>query len=106
MNSNDAYLLKLPKGDGYLWKGKGASEEEERGAKYMSEKLMCKFNLIAEGKEPGMATVQKIQFILFMLYTHTLVGVTEVEFYKLVAHFLIERGLLESSGWKDDVSDI
>ncbi|KAI2652739.1 Adseverin [Labeo rohita] len=49
---NDAYLLKLPNGDGYLWKGKGASEEEERGAKYMSEKLKCKINLITEGKEP------------------------------------------------------
>ncbi|XP_050992634.1 adseverin isoform X2 [Labeo rohita] len=52
LNSNDAYLLKLPNGDGYLWKGKGASEEEERGAKYMSEKLKCKINLITEGKEP------------------------------------------------------
>ncbi|XP_073677405.1 scinderin [Garra rufa] len=52
LNSNDAYLLKLPKGDGYLWKGKGASEEEERGAKYMSEKLKCKIKLITEGKEP------------------------------------------------------
>uniref|UniRef100_A0A8C1K3N6 Scinderin n=1 Tax=Cyprinus carpio TaxID=7962 RepID=A0A8C1K3N6_CYPCA len=52
LNSNDAYLLKLPKGDGYLWKGKGASEEEERGAKYMSEKLKCKIKLITEGNEP------------------------------------------------------
>uniref|UniRef100_A0A8C1PTV2 Scinderin n=1 Tax=Cyprinus carpio TaxID=7962 RepID=A0A8C1PTV2_CYPCA len=54
LNSNDAYLLKLPEGDGYLWKGKGASEEEERGAKYMSEKLKCKTKPITEGNEPGM----------------------------------------------------
>uniref|UniRef100_A0A8C1ETY9 Scinderin n=1 Tax=Cyprinus carpio carpio TaxID=630221 RepID=A0A8C1ETY9_CYPCA len=59
LNSNDAYLLKLPKGDGYLWKGKGASEEEERGAKYMSEKLKCKIKLITEGNEPGMADFWK-----------------------------------------------
>ncbi|KTF74003.1 hypothetical protein cypCar_00035988, partial [Cyprinus carpio] len=52
LNSNDAYLLKLPEGDGYLWKGKGASEEEERGAKYMSEKLKCKTKSITEGNEP------------------------------------------------------
>uniref|UniRef100_A0A8C2GN28 Scinderin n=1 Tax=Cyprinus carpio TaxID=7962 RepID=A0A8C2GN28_CYPCA len=52
LNSNDAYLLKLPEGDGYLWKGKGASEEEERGAKYMSEKLKCKTKPITEGNEP------------------------------------------------------
>ncbi|XP_016093868.1 adseverin-like [Sinocyclocheilus grahami] len=52
LNSNDAYLLKLPKGDGYLWKGKGASEEEERGAKYMSEKLKCKIKPITEENEP------------------------------------------------------
>uniref|UniRef100_A0A8C1K3L4 Scinderin n=1 Tax=Cyprinus carpio TaxID=7962 RepID=A0A8C1K3L4_CYPCA len=59
LNSNDAYLLKLPKGDGYLWKGKGASEEEERGAKYMSEKLKCKIKLITEGNEPGMVDFWK-----------------------------------------------
>ncbi|XP_059365789.1 scinderin-like [Carassius carassius] len=52
LNSNDAYLLKLPKGDGYLWKGKGASDEEERGAKYMSEKLKYKIKPITEGNEP------------------------------------------------------
>lgn len=53
LNSNDAYLLKLPEGNGYVWKGKGASEEEEQGAKYISEKLKCKTKLINEGQEPG-----------------------------------------------------
>ncbi|KAA0710530.1 Adseverin Gelsolin-like protein [Triplophysa tibetana] len=52
LNTNDAYLLKLPQGNGYVWKGKGASEEEEQGAKYLSEKLKCKTKLINEGQEP------------------------------------------------------
>lgn len=53
LNTNDAYLLKLPQGDGYIWKGKGATEEEERGAKYMSENLKCKTKAVTEGNEPG-----------------------------------------------------
>ena len=53
LNSNDAYLLKLPQGQGYVWVGKGASEEEERGAKFMSEELNCKTKRIVEGQEPG-----------------------------------------------------
>lgn len=57
LNTNDAYLLKLPQGNGYVWKGKGASEEEERGAKYMSEKLKCTTKPVTEGNEPGMANV-------------------------------------------------
>ncbi|TRY98540.1 hypothetical protein DNTS_025156 [Danionella cerebrum] len=52
LNSNDAYLLKLPQGEGYIWNGKGAKEEEEKGAKYMSKKLKCKTKTIIEGKEP------------------------------------------------------
>ncbi|XP_051948893.1 adseverin [Xyrauchen texanus] len=52
LNTNDAYLLKLPQGDAYVWKGKGASEEEVRGAKYLSEKLKCTSQPISEGKEP------------------------------------------------------
>ncbi|XP_065147048.1 scinderin [Paramisgurnus dabryanus] len=53
LNTNDTYLLKLPEGNGYVWKGKGASVEEEQGAKYLSEKLKCKTKLITEGKEPA-----------------------------------------------------
>ncbi|KAK3511901.1 hypothetical protein QTP70_027677, partial [Hemibagrus guttatus] len=52
LNSNDAYLLRVPEGNGYLWVGKGASEEEEHGAEYMSELLQCKTQRITEGKEP------------------------------------------------------
>lgn len=60
LNTNDTYLLKLPEGNGYVWKGKGASQEEEQGAKYLSEKLKCKTKLITEGNEPGMANLQAV----------------------------------------------
>ncbi|XP_062870523.1 adseverin [Trichomycterus rosablanca] len=53
LNSNDAYLLKMPKGNAYMWVGKGASKEEERGAEYMSELLPCKIQHITEGQEPA-----------------------------------------------------
>ncbi|KAI4893361.1 hypothetical protein NFI96_023749, partial [Prochilodus magdalenae] len=52
LNSNDAYLLKVPKGPAYIWVGKGANEEEEQGAKYMSELLKCETKRITEGQEP------------------------------------------------------
>ena len=53
LNSNDAFLLKTPDGRGYLWMGKGASEEEEKGAEYMSKELNCGSKRINEGNEPG-----------------------------------------------------
>ncbi|XP_036411221.1 adseverin [Megalops cyprinoides] len=53
LNCNDAYLLKLPEGKGYLWVGKGASEEEVQGAEYISQVLHCSANKIAEGEEPA-----------------------------------------------------
>ncbi|KAJ8290637.1 hypothetical protein GJAV_G00015600 [Gymnothorax javanicus] len=53
LNSNDAYLLKTPKGTGYIWVGKGASEEEEQGAWYISEHLHCQASRISEGQEPA-----------------------------------------------------
>ncbi|XP_064205742.1 adseverin [Anguilla rostrata] len=53
LNSNDVYLLKLPQGKGYMWVGKGASEEEEQGAKYISEQLHCQARRVTEGKEPA-----------------------------------------------------
>lgn len=63
MNSNDAYLLKVPQGNGYLWVGKGASEEEERGAEYMRELLQCHTQRITEGKEPGESTPLAVRHI-------------------------------------------
>ncbi|CAL1584145.1 unnamed protein product [Knipowitschia caucasica] len=52
LNSNDAFLLKLPQGRGFLWMGKGASEEEQRGAEYMSRELQTTATLIMEAREP------------------------------------------------------
>uniref|UniRef100_A0A4W5PIF3 Scinderin n=1 Tax=Hucho hucho TaxID=62062 RepID=A0A4W5PIF3_9TELE len=53
LNSNDAYLLKMPSGQSYLWVGKGASEDEERGAQYLSQVLKCQTQRIVEGQEPA-----------------------------------------------------
>lgn len=53
LNSNDAYLLKMPAGQSYLWVGKGAIEDEERGALYLSQVLKCQTQRIVEGQEPG-----------------------------------------------------
>lgn len=53
LNSNDAFLLKMAGGQGFLWMGKGASDEEAKGAQYMSELLKCRSKRITEGKEPG-----------------------------------------------------
>ncbi|KAK6491397.1 adseverin [Huso huso] len=52
LNSNDAYVLKL-KNTGYIWVGKGASGEEEKGANYLTEVLHFKANRIVEGEEPA-----------------------------------------------------
>lgn len=53
LNSNDAFLLKMPGGRGYLWMGKGVSDEELKGAEYMSKELNCSSKRITEGNEPG-----------------------------------------------------
>ncbi|MGH0161118.1 UNVERIFIED_CONTAM: hypothetical protein FKN15_059484 [Acipenser sinensis] len=52
LNSNDCYVLKL-KNTGYIWVGKGASGEEEKGANYLTEVLHFKANRIVEGEEPA-----------------------------------------------------
>uniref|UniRef100_A0A672ZDB8 Scinderin n=1 Tax=Sphaeramia orbicularis TaxID=375764 RepID=A0A672ZDB8_9TELE len=53
LNSNDAFLLKMADGQGYLWMGKGASKEEEKGAEYMRNVLNCSSKRIMEGNEPA-----------------------------------------------------
>ncbi|XP_047460468.1 adseverin [Mugil cephalus] len=53
LNSNDAFLLKMPDGKGFLWSGKGASQEEINGAEFMSKELKCSSKRITEGKEPA-----------------------------------------------------
>lgn len=52
LNSNDAFLLKTADGRAYLWTGRGASEEEEKGADFMSNELKCDSKRITEGNEP------------------------------------------------------
>ncbi|XP_062386192.1 LOW QUALITY PROTEIN: adseverin [Sardina pilchardus] len=54
LNSNDAYLLKMEGVGGVLWGGRGASQEEEDGAKYVSQLLHCSsLTHIKEGHETG-----------------------------------------------------
>ncbi|EAW93646.1 scinderin, isoform CRA_b [Homo sapiens] len=52
LNSNDVFVLKLPQNSGYIWVGKGASQEEEKGAEYVASVLKCKTLRIQEGEEP------------------------------------------------------
>ncbi|XP_074051497.1 scinderin [Macrotis lagotis] len=52
LNSNDVFVLKLPRKDGYTWIGKGASEEEEKGAEYLKSVLKCETKKVPEGQEP------------------------------------------------------
>lgn len=59
LNSNDVFLLKTGDNNAYLWMGKGASEDERKGAEYMSAELNCASKIIMEGCEPG---------LLFYLY--------------------------------------
>ncbi|POI25123.1 hypothetical protein CIB84_011126, partial [Bambusicola thoracicus] len=52
LNSNDAFVLKLPNNTGYTWVGKGANKEEEQGAQYIASVLKCQTSKINEGQEP------------------------------------------------------
>ncbi|XP_074125341.1 scinderin [Sminthopsis crassicaudata] len=52
LNSNDVFVLKLPRKGGYTWIGRGASEEEEKGARYLSSVLQCQTARVPEGQEP------------------------------------------------------
>ncbi|XP_044534779.1 adseverin [Gracilinanus agilis] len=52
LNSNDVFVLKLPRNAGYTWVGKGASAEEEKGAECLKSVLKCHTTKIPEGQEP------------------------------------------------------
>lgn len=70
LNSNDAFLLKTGDNSAYLWMGKGASEEEKKGAEYMSAVFHCVGIVIVEGYEPGLSrhfasTLADLLFLLF-----------------------------------------
>ncbi|XP_076978784.1 scinderin isoform X1 [Tamandua tetradactyla] len=52
LNSNDVFVLTLRQNSGYIWIGRGASQEEQKGAEYVASVLRCKTTKIQEGKEP------------------------------------------------------
>ncbi|XP_043823029.1 adseverin [Dromiciops gliroides] len=52
LNSNDVFVLKLPRNSGYTWIGRGASSEEEKEAEYLRSVLKCQATKISEGQEP------------------------------------------------------
>uniref|UniRef100_H2ZS54 Scinderin n=1 Tax=Latimeria chalumnae TaxID=7897 RepID=H2ZS54_LATCH len=53
LNSNDVFVLKLGNSNGCMWVGKGASAEEEKGAKYLAGVLKCNISKVLEGQETG-----------------------------------------------------
>ncbi|XP_053324158.1 scinderin-like [Spea bombifrons] len=52
LNSNDAFVLKMQNNSAIIWIGKGANEDEIKGAEYLVKVLNCKGTKIAEGQEP------------------------------------------------------
>ncbi|XP_075443347.1 scinderin-like [Ascaphus truei] len=52
LNANDAFVLKLKNNSGIMWVGKGANEDEIKGAEYIAKILKCNATKIEEGKEP------------------------------------------------------
>ena len=59
MNSNDVFVLRLRQNNGYIWIGRGASQEEEKGAEYVVSVLKCRITRIREGREPGVYCGEK-----------------------------------------------
>ncbi|KAM8966555.1 scinderin-like [Pelodytes ibericus] len=52
LNSNDAFVLKLKNNSAIIWIGKGANEDEIKGAEYLVKVLKCSGTKFAEGQEP------------------------------------------------------
>ncbi|XP_072269049.1 scinderin-like [Pyxicephalus adspersus] len=52
LNANDAFVLKLQSNSVIMWIGKGANEEEIKGAEYLVKVLKCKPTKVSEGQEP------------------------------------------------------
>ncbi|XP_068196521.1 scinderin like b [Antennarius striatus] len=52
LNTNDVFVLKTP-GALYVWRGKGASEEEMMAAKHVESYLGAKASQVSEGNEPS-----------------------------------------------------
>ncbi|XP_063308484.1 scinderin-like [Pelobates fuscus] len=51
LNSNDAFVLKMQNNSAIIWVGKGANEDEIKGADYLVKVLKCKPTKVAEGQE-------------------------------------------------------
>ncbi|KAM4706290.1 scinderin-like [Rhinophrynus dorsalis] len=52
LNANDVFLLKLKNNSAIMWIGKGANEDEIKGAEYLVKVLKCNATKVPEGKEP------------------------------------------------------
>ncbi|XP_040208198.1 adseverin-like [Rana temporaria] len=52
LNANDAFVLKLQNNSAIMWIGKGANEEEIKGAEYLVKFLKCNTTKVLEGQEP------------------------------------------------------
>uniref|UniRef100_A0A8C5N0B0 Macrophage-capping protein n=1 Tax=Leptobrachium leishanense TaxID=445787 RepID=A0A8C5N0B0_9ANUR len=52
LNSNDAFVLKMTNNSAMIWIGKGANEDEIKGAEYLTKVLKCKGTHVKEGQEP------------------------------------------------------
>ncbi|KAG8443076.1 hypothetical protein GDO86_011772 [Hymenochirus boettgeri] len=52
LNANDAFVLKMQNNSAIMWIGKGANEDEIKGAEYLVKVLKCKATKISEGQEP------------------------------------------------------
>ncbi|CAI9624281.1 unnamed protein product [Staurois parvus] len=52
LNANDAFVLKIQSNSAIMWIGKGANEEEIKGAEYLVKVLKCNVTNVSEGKEP------------------------------------------------------
>ncbi|XP_053568958.1 scinderin-like isoform X1 [Bombina bombina] len=52
LNANDAFVLKFQKNSAIIWAGKGANEDELKGAEYLVKLLKLNGSKIQEGREP------------------------------------------------------
>ncbi|XP_068092939.1 scinderin-like [Hyperolius riggenbachi] len=51
LNANDAFVLKTPNNAAVMWIGKGANEDEIKGAEYLVKVLKCNASKLSEGQE-------------------------------------------------------
>lgn len=59
LNSNDAFLL-MAAGGVWLWKGRGSSAAEAKGAEHLAQVLQVNPAPLEEGEEPGEPQVCRV----------------------------------------------